>query len=203
MRRIDRDWLTAADRTQATVRTLSDQLRRFLDDKVWLENRRVIELLRGIESTSVALRDARPDLVMELDATRPDIALPFERPLYVPPAPARIDSTVTEAAESAETAALFSVDHVDHQRIISQIRAALHRRAQVSLGDIIDEHPAEQGLAELMAYFALTEDGIDLVIDDDARQQVGWVADDETRREADVPTLLYVRHDQSPTKDPP
>jgi hypothetical protein len=203
VRRIDRDWLTAADRTQATVRTLSDQLRRFLDDTVWLENRRVIELLRGIESASVALRDARPDLVMELDATRPEVALPFERPLYVPPAPPRIDSTVSEAADSAETAALFTVDHVDHQRIVSQIRAALRHRAQVSLGDLVDEHPPEQGLAELMAYFALTEDGIDLVIDDEARQRVEWLADDETRREADVPTLLYVRHDQSPAKDLP
>ena len=81
-------------------------------------------------------------------------------------------------------------------------KTAIQRRAKVSLADIIAEHPAEQGLAELMAYFALTEDGIDLVIDDDARQRVEWVADDETRREADVPTLLYVRHDQSPAKDP-
>ncbi|HET8594314.1 MAG TPA: DUF3375 family protein, partial [Intrasporangium sp.] len=67
-------------------------------------------------------------------------------------------------------------------------------RTQVSLGEIVDEHPPEQGLAELMAYFALHEDGIDLVIDDTARQRVAWT-DDDTRREADIPTLLYVRPD--------
>jgi hypothetical protein len=40
MRRIHYDWLDAGEQTQATVRTLSDQLRRFLDDQAWLENRR-------------------------------------------------------------------------------------------------------------------------------------------------------------------
>ncbi|WP_328351754.1 DUF3375 domain-containing protein [Streptomyces sp. NBC_00445] len=41
MRRMPRDWLEAAERTQATVRQLSDQLRRFLDDQVRSEDRRV------------------------------------------------------------------------------------------------------------------------------------------------------------------
>lgn len=41
MRKIHYDWLDAGQRTQATVRLLSEQLRRFLDDQVWLENRRV------------------------------------------------------------------------------------------------------------------------------------------------------------------
>ena len=38
-RRIHYDWLAAGERTQSTVRLLSEQLRRFLDDSVWLENR--------------------------------------------------------------------------------------------------------------------------------------------------------------------
>ena len=46
LRHIHYDWLDAAERTQATVRQLSEQLRRFLDDQVWFENRRVIDILR-------------------------------------------------------------------------------------------------------------------------------------------------------------
>ena len=37
MRHIHYDWLDAGEQTQATVRQLSDQLRRFLDDQAWLE----------------------------------------------------------------------------------------------------------------------------------------------------------------------
>ncbi|NUO36827.1 MAG: DUF3375 domain-containing protein [Dermatophilaceae bacterium] len=195
VRHIDRDWLTAADRTQATVRILSDQLRRFLDDSVRLENRRVVELLRSIEWSAVALRDARPDVTMSLDATRPQISLPFERPLYAPPAPPSIDSTVADADadERAETAALFSVDHVDHQRLVHHVRAALRDRTQVSLGELVDAHPPEQGLAEVMAYFALDEEGVEVVIDDDTRERIVWSTGEGLEREADVPTLLYVR----------
>src|SRR5258708_15024760 len=54
LRHIHHDWLDAAERTQATVRQLSDQLRRFLDDQVWFENRRVIDVLRSIEASAFA-----------------------------------------------------------------------------------------------------------------------------------------------------
>lgn len=85
MRRIHYDWLDAAERTQATVRLLSEQLRRFLDDQVWLENRRVMDILRDIEAHALALRECPTGhLVQELDATAPQIALPMERPLYRP-----------------------------------------------------------------------------------------------------------------------
>jgi len=54
-----------------------------------------------------------------------------------------------------------------------------------------------------MAWFGIAADGIDLVFDDDSRQQVSWTADDDTERRADVPTVLYVRHDASrPARSP-
>lgn len=49
LRRVHHDWSEAAERTQRTVRQISEQLRRFLDDQVWLENRRVLDLVRSIE----------------------------------------------------------------------------------------------------------------------------------------------------------
>ncbi len=58
LRKVHYDWLDAAERTQATVRQLSEQLRRFLDDQVWLENRRVTEILHDIEARALRLRDA-------------------------------------------------------------------------------------------------------------------------------------------------
>lgn len=195
VRRIDHDWLAAADRTQATVRLLSDQLRRFLDDKAWLENQRVMDLLRGIETASIAVRDTPVDLTMELDAIRPEVSLPFERPLYVPPAPSEIDSSVDDVAEAVEAAALFSQDHIDQQRIIARIRGALAHRSQVALSDLIAGEPLDQGLAELMGYFGASQDGVDVVFDDSARQRVRWRAADGVVRSADAPTVIYVRHD--------
>ena len=49
-RRVHYDWLEAGEHTQRTVAQLSQQLRRFLDDQVWLENRRIMDILHGIEA---------------------------------------------------------------------------------------------------------------------------------------------------------
>ena len=69
--RIHFDWIDASERTQATVRLLSDQLRRFLDDQVWLENRRVFDLLRSIEAKALQLRDiAEPAITIDMDDHR-------------------------------------------------------------------------------------------------------------------------------------
>lgn len=47
--RIHFDWLEAGEVTQRTVARLSEQLRRFIDGKAFLENRRIMQILRGIE----------------------------------------------------------------------------------------------------------------------------------------------------------
>ncbi|BBP04700.1 hypothetical protein TPL01_30260 [Sulfuriferula plumbiphila] len=56
-RRVHYDWLEAGEHTQRTVAQISQQLRRFLDDQAWLENRRIMDILHGIEAKALALRD--------------------------------------------------------------------------------------------------------------------------------------------------
>ncbi len=85
-RRVHYDWLEAGEHTQRTVAQLSQQLRRFLDDQAWLENRRIMDILHGIEAKALALRDAQPaGEVMDIAEMAADIELPMERPLYTPP----------------------------------------------------------------------------------------------------------------------
>ena len=118
LRHVHYDWLDAAERTQTTVRQLSEQLRRFLDDQVWSENRRVIDILHEIESCALQLREERRiPVVAELDAASPDIVLPMERPLYAPVGKATIDSgSVQPADEEADLAALLDQVYVDPRR---------------------------------------------------------------------------------------
>lgn len=59
-RRVHYDWLEAGEHTQRTVAQLSQQLRRFLDDKAWLENRRIMDILHAIETKALTLRDTPP-----------------------------------------------------------------------------------------------------------------------------------------------
>jgi len=69
--RVHYDWLEAGELTKRMVAQLSQQLRRFLDDKAWLENRRIMEILHNIESRALASRDiAMPDPVTDIPRLR-------------------------------------------------------------------------------------------------------------------------------------
>ncbi|MFY1005218.1 DUF3375 family protein, partial [Escherichia coli] len=78
---------------QRTVARLSEQLRRYLDDQAWLENRRIMHLLRDIESSALGLRDQAPEgNTIALDAPNVELNLALDRPLYSPPLKPRIDA---------------------------------------------------------------------------------------------------------------
>lgn len=194
MRRIHYDWLDAGEQTQATVRVLSDQLRRFLDDQAWLENRRAMDLLRSIESTALRLRDhGTPPLTFEIDGTAPEIVLPMERPLYTPAARTPIDSSVDTGDEEVDPAALFDQVHVDRALLASGVRRALQHRGQVGLPELVRDNPLEQGLAELVGYLSLADDAFRVVFDESAREQVSWQDADGRERVATLPRVTYVR----------
>jgi hypothetical protein len=195
--RIHHDWLDACERTQATVRQLSDQLRRFLDDQVWLESRRVSELLRRIEAAALALRDDGPPrrLTTTIDATRPQIMLPMERPMYSPSVRATIDSTTPKApeVEQLDVAALFDVVHVEVERLAGAVRQALQREDQVGLDDVLADRPLEQGLAELVAYLGLEDPDFEVVFDPGTQRCVAWTDEDGIQGRAHLPAVTYVR----------
>jgi hypothetical protein len=195
LRGVHHEWLAAGERTQATVRALSEQLRRYLDDRVWLENRRVMDVLRSIEAHALELRqEGRVDLTSEMDALAPTVVLPMERPLYSPPVKAAVDSAGLESGDDDfDSAALFGQVHVDPAPLTAHVRRALLQRPQVGLASLLRDHPLEQGLAELVTYFSLGDGSFDVVFDD-AREQVCWVDGEGRGREATVPRVTYARH---------
>jgi hypothetical protein len=192
--RIHHDWLAAGDRTQGTVRLLSEQLRRFLDDQVWLENRRIIEILNSIQARAVAVRDTSGDPPgMTIDSLAPQLVLPMERRLYAPKKKLPINSAAMDTDPiEVDAARLFEQSHVDTAKLANGVRDALATKSQVSLAAVIDRQPLEHGLAELIAYFALSDDWFSIVFDEDHVEQVAWF-DDGVQRMATLPRVSFVR----------
>ncbi len=193
--RIHFDWLEAGEVTQRTVARLSEQLRRYLDDKAILENRRIMELLRELEHLAVAVRSAAPEgSFMALDEPAPSIDLSMERPLFAPPLKPRIASQIVLEGDQAISAdALFEQVYVDKARLSAQIRRALQTRSQISLAELIDAHPLEQGLGELVAYLSLAADEKTAVIDDTNTQRFSWSDDAGRTRRATLPLVIFSR----------
>ncbi|KRE71746.1 DUF3375 domain-containing protein [Arthrobacter sp. Soil762] len=192
---LHQDWLPAVEQTQATVRQLSQQMRRLLDDKVFLENKRIMQLVRSIESGALGTREVPPSGVfMEIAAQSVEVALPFERPLYEPSRRIMVDDVVVAANDAeVDAGALFSQFHVDTERLKSNIDDVLAGAGQATLGEVAAAHPLSQGLAEIVAYYQLATESDWASINPDESQQLSWQLPDGNIREATVEQIIFVR----------
>lgn len=177
------DWADACERTQGTVRLLSEQLRRFLDDQVWVENRRVMDLLRAVEGKVLALRGKPvPATVSHIDDISVTIALPMERPLHKLSENTAIQDVAIEPGEGDfDDQALLGHDFVDRDELRSSVLGAMRGRGHTSLREVVAQHPLEQGLAELVSYLTLNGADINVVFDEADHEEVTWASDGAER----------------------
>ncbi|MCL2589397.1 MAG: DUF3375 domain-containing protein [Betaproteobacteria bacterium] len=198
-RRVHYDWLEAGDHTQRTVAVLSQQLRRFLDDKAWLENRRIMDILHNIESKALALRKAPPTgTVMEMADMQASIELVAERPLFTPAVKPTIVNLILQAGDGdIDPSALFEQVVVDKTRLTRHIRHALQDKAQITLRELVAAQPLQQGLAELIAYLELGSDAFRTAVDEGTPELIQWqsvaVNGETVSRTARLLRVIFVR----------
>ena len=178
------------------VQTCALPIWRFLDDQVYLENRRIMQLVRSIEAHALALRGDGPGATgfMELEAPRPQLSLPMERRLFTPPLKSRLDSRIRVGEEGlVDPGALYDQVLVDPVRLRSNIHASLRGRSQVTLQEVLEAHPLTVGLAELVGYLALAGEEAAASFDDSVRETLSWTDREGRRREARVPRVIFLR----------
>lgn len=197
-RRVHYDWLEAGEHTQRTVAALSQQLRRFLDDQAWLENRRIMDILHGVEAKALAVRQAQPQgEFMSIAEPAADLELPMERPLYSPPLKPRIaDIALQVGDDELDSSALFSQVVIDKAALARHIRQSLQERSQITLRELCEARPLEQGLAELVAYLQLAGEQFKSTVDESVTDQIAWSPGsrpDGVVKHARMPRVIYVR----------
>ena len=195
LKRVHYDWLEAGEHAQRTVALLSQQLRRFLDDQAFLENRRIMEILRGIESGALAVRGQQPAgdfITIDEIATR--IELPMERPLYAAaPKSALLSAAIAAGDEDLDAAALYAQFVVDKAALAQHVQRSLQQRSQVTLAELVGTRPLQQGLAELVAYLSLAAEPGRALIDDSVEDRVEWMARNGQHKSARLPRVIFSR----------
>lgn len=196
--RIHYDWMAAGEVAQRTVARLSEQLRRYLDDQMWLENRRIMQLIRQVEQHALAVREKLPDgSFMDLDEAAPAIDLSLDRPLFRSPfRPSLAEQIVVEGTQDLPADALFEHTYVDKLRLTAHIRRMLQTRTQVSLAELVETAPLEHGLAEIVAYLSIAADSDAAIIDDKHKQTLVWTDQQGNLRQATLPLIIFGRQAQ-------
>ncbi|MHB1237315.1 MAG: DUF3375 domain-containing protein [Gallionella sp.] len=186
----------AGEKVQRTAAQLVEQLRRFIDSQMWLENKRIAELIRDIEKQSLALKHNPPK---ETDFTtlpepKIDIAIPFTRSLFSPPRKIRMTAAAPLLGESEFSAdALFNQHYVDESVLRNQIALMLSEKGQAALSEIVEKYPITRGMAEIVSYINLADREENSTINEIQRQQIPWRDAKGRQRYADVPLVIFTR----------
>ncbi len=194
LKRIHFDWINAGEQTQRMVARLSKQLRRFLDDRSYYENKRIVGILDSIDQNALEFRDRLPreQYFMEIDGIRPSIKLPMERPLFSPPLKIKLDSIILDGdSDAIDTAVLYNQVVVDKLRLKRNISKILELEVQTSLAVVIEHYPLEEGLAELITYFTIAEEDRFAFIDENKSDVIFWTDHEGIKRSATIPGIMF------------
>lgn len=195
MGRIRFQLIEAGERVNETCAQLVEQLRKFLDDQAWLENKRIMEIIRNIEKSAVNSRSAPPATKawMHLDHVKPDVGLPMARGLFRASRRITVDDRVALGRGDFDADALYRQQYVDEKELRNRIRQSLKGRSQVTLARICRDHPVEKGLSELLAYLHLACKEDNAVVDTHADIPIIYRDARGRARKAIMPEVIFTR----------
>jgi len=196
LKRMHHDWLDASGSVQRTLAGLSEQLRRYLDDKALLENRRIMQILQRIEKQALRLRDSPPEAerFSELPGTRAALNLPLARPLWRwVEKPAISAQILSEGKADGAGDALFDYSPVDRARLQQTLQQALRSQSRISLGELLQAFPLQQGLAELVSWLELAAQRPNTVFDESQTERIALNVAEKHSRHASIPLILLCK----------
>lgn len=155
------DMETAAGEVHSTMTSLSRSLRHFVQSRAYEEHRRIQQVIRSAQQKArdvAAVR--RPFDVLDLDLVRIGMAIESVSALRLHnPADDRVtDDVVVHESGHADLEALRLLvreSEIDFDELTGNVAATLGTRGRASVGDVLTEHPATQGLASVVGLLVL------------------------------------------------
>lgn len=164
---IDTGLITAGEKVYKTTTLLSEQLRRYLENQAYLENRRILDLIKKIEKNAIKLKEDAPKTrsFSTLDDLNPDIELIMSRILFTPPKnPVISVDTLIEGNTDITLTGLYGQLYVNENELLANIRKALQNQTQISLKELINQFPVSKGIEEIITYFNIASKDSNAII---------------------------------------
>lgn len=164
--------------TQAVLKRLSGHLRRLVQSREYLKNRRLAELIdetRALALSLVKQYDIKgQESVLNVHESRIEMVQPVECRLD--------DPEIVAKDESLELASRVDVDlkdlsdrinaaEINYPLLKRHLAEILQKRTTVTIGELLDKFPATQGLATAIGYMRLAQQAAVAGIDANGVQQ--------------------------------
>ena len=188
------DLLNNAQKISKTTNRLVEQLRRFLDDKVWLEHKKILELCKSIQKSAIEVKQNPPKqrVFMEIDGTKVPVDSVFEKRLFTIKEKSEFTHEINEQKETVDLSDFYNIFYVDEEKLKQNINYFLQIKTQVSLEEVVQKFPVKNGIAELISYLSLAKkDENSLIYEESITLEI----EDENgyKKRVKMPKVVFVR----------
>ncbi|TXH64215.1 MAG: DUF3375 domain-containing protein [Thermomonas sp.] len=197
LRGLTRVMLERGGSVHDVMQNFARSLRGFVQSRGYLEQRRLNQLLKQAQAEALQLRDevrANQRTPYTLNLTTSRLRSISQWRLH-DPRNTQVDGQIT-----ANGAAAISIDSVgdlvaqseiDFRGLRRDLHELLAEHGQLTIGDVLQRRPAEQGLGSVIGFLSLaTRHG---VITTDQLEEVEWQGSDGRWRQARIPLVWFMK----------
>jgi len=195
LRQLVKTLLDQGGMVHEVLQNLARSLKQFVQSREYLEQRRMTQLIKEAQRAALILRDqikTSDTIDYHLQLTTSRLRSVDQWVLYDPSLNA-IETGVLPGDEATadleQIGELVAHSEIDFRSLKESIRNALRNRSPVTIGQIIEEYPAAQGLGSVVGYIALgSRHG---QVTPEQIETVAWQGEDGPWRRVRIPKVYF------------
>jgi hypothetical protein len=198
LRHLKYELLASSEKITQVTSRLVEQLRRFIDDRVWIENRRILQLCKGIEKQALELRESQPKgrNFISLPGEKAAIRSIAAKRLYRPKEKQQFIEEIILKEHTVDLESFYHQCYVDEALLRRQIDTLLQERPVCSLGDLAEAFGIDKGVAELVGYLSIARLDEWAQIAEDETEQLDVRDFDGNKKRVVLPKITFVRREK-------
>ena len=190
------DLLSNANKIAKVTSKLMEQLRRYLDDRVWVENKKILELCKSIEKRALEVKEEPPNKksFSILPGTKVKIDSAFEKSLYSIKKDVEFEAKVKEEnLDEIDLESFYNLFFIDEEKLKSNINFFLQKSPQCTLSQIIKKFPIKKGVAEVISYLSIAKNSDNSLIMIDEKEKILVEDEKQNKKLLTVPKIIFTK----------
>ncbi|WP_324171590.1 DUF3375 domain-containing protein [Sulfurimonas sp.] len=187
--------LKSADKIYKVSAKLIEQLRRFIDDRVWIENKRVLDLCKNIEKSAILLKDKQPTQREFFSIKGDNIKIDsiFEKSLYTPKIHQEFEKNDKPQEINIEMDSFYNLFFVDEEILKKNIAQMLQSQPQCTLEQIIKKFTISKGISELVSYVNIAKNSEDTTVEESILVKLEVIDLDGVTKVVKMPKIVFTK----------
>ena len=187
--------LKSGEKVYGVSSKLIEQLRKYIDDRVWIENRRILELVQIIEKNAMSIKEELPLEKSFISMDNPKIKIDSiaSKKLFVPKEEQEFEKELKEEDMQIDMESFYNLFFINEELLELNIQKKLLHQEQVSLGEVVKSFPVQKGVAELVGYISIAKKSSSTVIDEASSELLNIQDANGNNKKIKIPKIIFVR----------